>query len=42
VVADGAQVIDSSKLNIEQVLNAAMEVLREQGWFERNPESATP
>ena len=31
VVADGAVVIDSSEMNIDEVVNAAMEVLRERG-----------
>ena len=42
VVAEGAQVIDSSELSIEEVVEAALDVLRDRGWFERKGESATP
>ena len=41
VVAEGAQVIDSSELSIEEVVEAALDVLRNRGWFERKRESAT-
>jgi cytidylate kinase len=40
IVAEGAMVIDSSHLEIAEVVDAALAVLRERGWFERNPESA--
>jgi len=42
VVAEGAQVIDSSELSIEEVVEAALALLRDRGWFERKGESATP
>lgn len=35
VVADGAIVIDSSELSINQVVEAALAALRARGWFER-------
>ena len=35
VVAEGAAVIDSSDLGIDEVVAAAEEVLRTRGWFER-------
>lgn len=38
-VAEGAQVIDSSELSIEEVVEAALAALREGGWFERDRES---
>ena len=37
VVAEGAAVIDSSRMNIEEVVDAVLTVLRERGWFERSP-----
>jgi cytidylate kinase len=42
VVAEGAQVIDSSELSIEEVVEASLDVLRERGWFDRKRESAMP
>ena len=42
VVAEGAQVIDSSELSIEEVVEASLDVLRERGWFDRKGESAMP
>jgi len=42
VIPEGAEIIDSSKMEIEEVVEAALEVLRARGWFEREPESAAP
>ena len=36
VVAEGAAVIDSSELNIEQVVDAVITVLGDRGWFDRS------
>jgi cytidylate kinase len=41
VVAEGAQIIDSSEISIEEVVQAALDVLRDLGWFNRKNESAT-
>jgi cytidylate kinase len=42
IVAEGAQVIDSSELSIEEVVEASVDVLRERGWFDRKGESVMP
>jgi cytidylate kinase len=42
IVAEGAQVIDSSELSIEEVVEASLDVLRERGWFDRKGESVMP
>ena len=42
VVAEGAHVIDSSELAIEDVVAAVLARLRTQGWFERQGEPRTP
>ncbi len=39
-IADGALVIDSSHLGIAEVVERAVEGLRERGWFEGKPEEA--
>ena len=36
VVAEGASVIDSSELSIEEVLDEVLTLLRTQGWFEND------
>ncbi len=41
VIPEGAAVIDSSEMDIEEVVQAALEVLRERGWFERHNKPAT-
>lgn len=40
VVAEGAVVIDSSELGIEEVVEKAVDVLKQRGWFERESEGA--
>lgn len=36
VIAEGAAVIDSSDLSIEEVVEVALKVLQERGWFSRD------
>ena len=36
VIADGACVVDSSDLGIEEVVDRVLEELRERGWFDRD------
>ncbi len=42
VVAEGAAVVDSSDMSIEDVVDTVMSILRERGWFDRgnSPEKA--
>ncbi len=40
VVPDGAEVIDTSEMGIEEVVEASLEVLRVRGWFERETGAA--
>ena len=42
LVAEGAEVIDSSEMTIEEVVEAALRVLRERGWRPGETESASP
>ena len=37
VVPEGAVVIDSSRMSIEEVVETALETLRTRGWFDREP-----
>lgn len=39
VIAEGAHVIDSSTLAIDEVVEAALDVLRQRGWFARRTEA---
>ena len=41
VVADGAEVIDSSQLSIDEVLESVLAVLRQRGWYQSESEAAT-
>lgn len=41
-VAEGAMVIDSSEMNVEQVVAATLIGLRERGWFDRRADSEAP
>jgi cytidylate kinase len=38
VVPDGAEVIDSSQMGIEEVVKTALGVLETRGWFDRESE----
>ena len=40
VVADGARVVDSSDLTIDQVVDRVRELLEQDGWFAPRPEGA--
>ena len=42
VVPEGAEVIDSSRMIIEEVVEAAVRALRARGWFDRKSETHTP
>jgi len=42
VVPDGAEVIDSSQMIIEEVVEVAIEALRARGWFDREQETHIP
>ena len=39
LIAEGAVVIDSSEMAIEEVLEHSLHALRERGWFSRKPHS---
>lgn len=40
-IAEGAMVIDSSEMHVEQVVAATLNGLRERGWFDRQTEVST-
>ena len=42
VVPDGAEVIDSSQMVIEEVVEAVLGVLGARGWFDRESERNLP